>query len=205
MVENHEFNLVSRTVLHFALSESGLAKKLTEGRNTARSELSRNILNSLEMAGGEGKAGIVTAGATTFDAVVSKAIADLGVLEQFAKGPEPESPDGAVGEQSGPAALNRDGAATPPASSYHPPVLASPPSNQSVIHTLPPISRDRQHARCCVRPRIGSRSMRVAVCGVCGVPAAAAKNAASEPVAGLHDAMPEWRRRDWPHRTHFYR
>ncbi len=131
VVKNHEFNLVSRTVLHFALSESGLAKKLTEGRNTARSELSRNILNSLEMAGGEGKAGIVTAGATTFDAVVSKAIADLGVLEQFAKGPEPESPDGAVGEQSGPAALNRDGAATPPASSYHPPVLASPPSNQS--------------------------------------------------------------------------
>ncbi len=104
-VENHEFNLVTRTFLHLALSESGLAKKLAEGRNTAQTELSRNIMQSLETAGGGGKAGIVRAAATTFDAVVSQAIADLGVLEQFAKAPELETLDGPTGEHSGPGAV----------------------------------------------------------------------------------------------------
>ena len=108
-VENHEFNPVTRTLLHFALSELGLAKKLAEGRKTAQTELSRNIMQSLEIAGGGGKAGIVTAAAATFDAVVSQAIADLGVLEQFATAAERAAPDGPAGEQSDPAA-----AADPP-------------------------------------------------------------------------------------------
>ena len=108
-VENHEFNPVTRTLLHFALSKSGLAKKLAEGRKTAQTELSRNIMQSLEIAGGGGKAGIVTAAAATFDAVVSQAIADLGVLEQFATAAERAAPDGPAGEQSDPAA-----AADPP-------------------------------------------------------------------------------------------
>lgn len=97
-VENHEFNLVTRTLLHLALSESGLAKKLAEGRNTAEAALSRNIMQSLEAAGGGGKAGIVTAAATTFDAVVSQAIADLGVLEQFEKAPERATSDETAGD-----------------------------------------------------------------------------------------------------------
>ena len=122
-VENHEFNLVTRTFLHLALSESGLAKKLAEGRNTAQTELSRNIMQSLETAGGGGKAGIVRAAATTFDAVVSQAIADLGVLEQFAKAPGCETSDGPAGEQRGPAA------ATDPSLQRGDPLMALPQVN----------------------------------------------------------------------------
>jgi hypothetical protein len=84
-VRNHEFNLVSRTLLHLGLSEAGFEKMLAQGRDTARADLTRSIADSLAAVRAGGMAGIVEAASETFDAMVAQAIADLGVLEQIAR------------------------------------------------------------------------------------------------------------------------
>nr|WP_294516473.1 Hsp70 family protein [uncultured Rhodopila sp.] len=80
-IREHEFNAVSRRMLHLALSEARLGEKLAEGRAAAVETLKQKIVESLEQAGG--KAGIVTAAVRTFDAMIAQAVADLGVLEEL--------------------------------------------------------------------------------------------------------------------------
>jgi len=86
-IREHEFNAVSRTMLHLALSEARLGEKLAEGRAAATVTLKQKILESLDQAGG--KTGIVTAAVRTFDAMIAQAVADLGVLEELERGAAP--------------------------------------------------------------------------------------------------------------------
>ena len=86
-IREHEFNAVSRTMLHLALSEARLGEKLAEGRAAATVTLKQKILDSLDQAGG--KTGIVTAAVRTFDAMIAQAVADLGVLEELERGAAP--------------------------------------------------------------------------------------------------------------------
>jgi hypothetical protein len=86
-VREHEFNTVSRTMLHLALSEARLGAKLAEGRAAAVETLKQKVVESLEQAGG--KQGIVTAAVRTFDAMIAQAIADLGVLEELERASGP--------------------------------------------------------------------------------------------------------------------
>jgi actin-like ATPase involved in cell morphogenesis len=83
-IREHEFNAVSRTMLHLALSEARLGEKLAEGRAAASVTLKQKILESLDQAGG--KAGIVKAAVRTFDAMIAQTVADLGVLEELERG-----------------------------------------------------------------------------------------------------------------------
>jgi molecular chaperone DnaK len=89
-VREHKFNTVSRTLLHWALSESRLKEKLTEGRTAAQTTLKQKILESLETAGG--KDGIVGAAVRAFEGMIAAAVADLGVLEELVRIPEAERP-----------------------------------------------------------------------------------------------------------------
>jgi hypothetical protein len=82
-IKEHQFNAVSRTMLHVALSEARLSAKLGEGRAAAQETLKQKILESLNEAGG--KDGIVKAAVQAFDSMIGKTIADLGVLEELAK------------------------------------------------------------------------------------------------------------------------
>jgi hypothetical protein len=81
-IKEHEFNAVTRNMLHLALSESRLNEKLSEGREAARATLKQKILTAL--AGPDGGISIVTASGRAFDAMISRAIGDLGVLEGLA-------------------------------------------------------------------------------------------------------------------------
>jgi hypothetical protein len=80
-IREHEFNTVSRTMLHVALSETRLKEKLAEGRTAAQETVQQKILESLDQAGG--KDGIVAGATRAFDAMIGQAVADLGVLEEL--------------------------------------------------------------------------------------------------------------------------
>jgi hypothetical protein len=78
-IKEHEFNAVTRNMLHLALSEARLSEKLGEGREAARVALKQKVLTALEGPGGG--ASIVAAAGRAFDAMIARAIGDLGVLE----------------------------------------------------------------------------------------------------------------------------
>jgi hypothetical protein len=79
-VKDHEFNAVTLNMLHLALSESALAKRLADGRRAAEADLQRAIVESLTTD--RDTPGLVTRATDAFDAMLRKVIADLGVLER---------------------------------------------------------------------------------------------------------------------------